>query len=200
MVKPGIQTQAEALELCHASHVFRITHQAGSGTVDDETPHRAVVRRRVMAHTAQTPFSGSDLLFQDACHGIPEGHVRVRNDAGCHLARAVWSLRRGAGQTGDPFDLPDRSQRFRAGCSPSRLVCLDVDGADDFVTARKILLQVAEAVVMCLPFGAEQMMMGVDNRQMRLHGAHRRCAGMPFAQSKCVPRRGAAEVEGRAVV
>ena len=139
-----------------------------------------------MAHAAQAPVRCLELCLEDVGNAITKREVDVRDDARGDLALATRRLDGLTGEAHDPLDFADRSHGFRSGLSPSGFVGLDVDGADDPVATRNVVPKILEPVMNRVAGRAEEMVMRIDDGQLRLQRVTWARAACQSASSRVV--------------
>jgi hypothetical protein len=146
--------------------------------------HRILMPAGRIAHAAEAATPSCDQRRQHRLHVIAEREVGIPDDAGSHAGFAgiigFTSLR----QVGDCLDLPDGAQLGRS-IGAILETAVDEDRRHHVMAASRVGKHLVEHVPPAVP---PDVMMGVDNWEVRLNDRLDRCAREPV----CARRENAA--------
>ena len=130
------------------------------------------------------PPADGDLRLQNVAHARAKGEIGVADDRFGDPARAVSARRAHGGDAVDELDLADGCRLGRAVLAVHRLA-LEEDRRHDVVSAADIGQEIGQQVAAAM-WRVPEVMMRIDDRQLRLQGRLRRTFRQPCLQVSVV--------------
>jgi hypothetical protein len=176
MKHPGVERQPERGQPREPGAEFLALHVVRTGRDSEGADDRARVPRRRMAHAAEAPAAGADVRLQHGLDPLAEREVGEAHDAGGDPRRSVLAAIAHGRHAGDELGLAHRPHLHGAVGAIHR-VALEEHGGDHVVAGAEVGQQLVEQVAMIRP--DPQMMVRVDDRQVRLEDRLGRRLGQP---------------------
>ena len=168
----GVERKAAGVQLPEAAREFRVQQQARRRAHADMAVNGLVgIPIDAPADAPEAPAAGLDMGVQNLARPVPDGEVRIADDAGAEPAASPGAPLGPLRQRSHELRLADRPQMLGAGI-PVVLAHLDIDRGADIVAQGAIGRIVVNGVAVARP--VHQMVVGIDDPEPRLqNGFHR---------------------------